>query len=86
MRLDITIEVVGNEIVIALVNDAVAQRGEAARVAELAGIDGGEDAGEVRVEAEVAVEVGVAEVFDVFGQVAEEEDVGLADFARYFDL
>jgi len=30
--------------------------------------------------------VGMAEVFDVFGEVAEEEDVRFADFARYFDL
>ncbi len=30
--------------------------------------------------------MGVAQVFDVFGQVAEEEDVGFADFAGYFDL
>lgn len=28
----------------------------------------------------------VAEVFDVFGEVAEEEDVGFADFAGDFDL
>jgi hypothetical protein len=30
--------------------------------------------------------VGVAEVLDVFGEVAKEEDVVLADFARDFDL
>ena len=30
--------------------------------------------------------MGVAEVFDVFGEVAEEEDVVGGDFAGYFDL
>jgi hypothetical protein len=30
--------------------------------------------------------VGVAELFDVLGEVAEEEDVVLADFAGDFDL
>ena len=30
--------------------------------------------------------MGVAEVFDVFGEVAEEEDVLFADFARDLDL
>lgn len=30
--------------------------------------------------------MGVTEVLDVFGQVAEEEDVGFADFAGDFDL
>lgn len=67
MCLDVGVEVVGDEVVIPLVDDGVAQRGEAARVAELAGLDGGEDGGEVRVEGEVAVVVGVAEVLDVFG-------------------
>lgn len=28
----------------------------------------------------------VAEVFDVFGEVAKEEDIGFADFAGDFDL
>ena len=35
---------------------------------------------------EGAVGVGVAKVFDVFGEVAEEEDVVGGDFAGYFDL
>jgi hypothetical protein len=30
--------------------------------------------------------VGVTQVFDVFGEVAEEEDVVFADFTGYFDL
>lgn len=30
--------------------------------------------------------MGVAEVFDVFGEVAEKEDVVGGDFAGYFDL
>jgi hypothetical protein len=33
-----------------------------------------------------AVVVRVSEILDVFGQVAEEEDVAFADFARDFDL
>ncbi len=69
-----------------MVGDAAAQRAEAAAVAEGVGADGGEDRGEGGVERECAVGVSVAQVFDVFGEVAEEEDVGFADFARYFDL
>jgi hypothetical protein len=34
----------------------------------------------------VRVEVGVAQVFDVFSEVTEEENVLLADFAGDFDL
>lgn len=70
-----------------MIDDAVAEGVEARGVAEGSRADGGEDAGEVWVEGEgVAVGVGVAEVFDVFGEVAEEEDVGFADFAGDFDL
>lgn len=64
----------------------ITQCGEAARVAEGVGFDGVEDAGEIGIEGEIAVGVGVAEVFDVFGEVAEEEDVVGGDFAGYFDL
>lgn len=67
MRLDIAIEVIRHEVIIALIDDGIAECGETARVAESAGFDGVEDAGEVRVELEIAVRVGVAEVFDVFG-------------------
>ena len=67
MRLDITIEIITNKIIIAVVDDGIAEGGEAARVTEHAGLDGGEDFFEVWVELEGAVGVGVAEVFDVFG-------------------
>ena len=86
LRLDIRREIIGHEIVIPIIGDAVAQGAEAVGVAKSPGFDRGEDFREVRVEFEGAVGVGVAEVFDVFGEVAEEEDVGFADFARYFDL
>jgi len=86
MGLDIAIEIIRDEVIIALVDDGVAEGGEPAGVAELAALDGVEDFDEVGVELDVAVGVGVTEVFDVFGEVAEEEDVGFADFAGDFDL
>ena len=86
MGFDVAVEVVGDEVVVALVDDGVAQGAEAVRVAEPTALDGVKDFGEVRVEFEVAVGVGVAEVFDVLGEVTEEEDVGLADFAGDLDV
>lgn len=64
-----------------MIDDTVDQCGELSRVAEVAVLDGVEDAHEFRVELEVTVEVRVPQVLDVFGQVAEEEDVFFADFA-----
>jgi hypothetical protein len=40
----------------------------------------------MRVAVEVAVEMAVAQLLDIFGQVAEEEDVLFADLASDFDL
>lgn len=79
-------EIVGDEIIVSVLGDGRHERGELAGVAEGAGCDGVEDFGEVRVEVEAAVEVAVAELFDVFGEVAEEEDVLFADFAGDFNL
>ena len=84
--LDVRREVVRHQIVIAMVRDAVAERGEPTGVAEGSRFDGGEHLGEVRVQLEGAVVVRVPEVLDVLGQVAEEEDVGVADLAGDFDL
>ena len=45
VRLDIAIEIIGNEIVIAMLGDAVAQSGEVACVAKFVGADRFEDFG-----------------------------------------
>ena len=67
-------------------SDGVDERGELLGRIEGAGAQGGEDGGEGGVEGRRREAVGVAQVLDVFGQVAEEEDVGVADLARDLDL
>lgn len=69
-----------------MVNDTIAESGKAASVAEFTTFDSIKDFGEVRVELEVAIVVGVAEILDVFCQIAKEEDVGFANLAGNFDL
>jgi hypothetical protein len=64
-----------------VVDDRVHQSRELAGIAEGSLADCAEDALEHGVEVEVLVVVGVAEVFDVFAEVAEEEDVFFADFS-----
>lgn len=87
VRVDVGGEVVRHEVVVAVVADGGDHAAEALRVAELAGLDGLEDLVEGGVDGVVLpVGVRVAEVLDVFGEVAEEEDVVLADFAGDFDL
>ena len=86
MRLDVAVEVVGNQIVVTLIDDGVAQGAEAVCVTEFAALDGIEHFGEVGVEFEVAVGMRVAEVFDILGEVTEEEDVGLPNFASDLDV
>lgn len=84
--LDVAVEVVRDQVVVAVLHDTVAQRVEARRLAEHAPADGVEDFGQVRVQLEVAVLVGVAEILDVLGQIAEEEDIRLPDLTGDLDL
>ena len=86
MGRDIRVEIVRDQVIVAMVGDGAAQGAEPVGVAKRVRLDGVEDFGEVGVERKGAEGVGVAEVFDVFGKVAEEEDVGVANFARYLNL
>ena len=80
------LEVIGDEVVIAVLDDAVDEAGEGARVAESTGLDAFEDFVEFFVQSVCAVDVAVAEVFNFLGEIAEEEDVIFADFAGDFNL
>ena len=86
MRGDVGVEVIRDEVIVAMLFDSGCKGREVSLVAEGVRLDGVEDALQLRVQLEVAVEVTMAEVLDVFGKVAEEEDVLLADFTRDFDL
>jgi hypothetical protein len=55
-------------------------------VAERALVDVVENGGQLGIELVLRVQMCVAEVLDVLGEVAEEEDVLLADFTGDFDL
>lgn len=50
MRLDITIEIIGNEIIVAMFGDGVAESAEAARIAKGAAFDGVKDLCKIRIE------------------------------------
>lgn len=86
MRRDVRVEIVRDKIIIPMVGDGTAQGAESAGVAKRVGFDGVEDFRKVRVQRKGAEVVGVAKIFDVFGEIAEEEDVGVANLARYLNL
>ena len=86
LRLDVAVEVVADQVVIAMVGDTVAQRSEAVRVAEHVAPDGIKHLSQVWVKLEVSVMVRVPQILDVFGQVSEQEDVRLPNFACDLDL
>ena len=69
-----------------MVDDAVDERGEGTGLPESTFFNLIKDLGKGFVEMVVAIDVTVAQIVDVFGEVAEEENVVLADFARDFDL
>ena len=86
MRLDITVEVIRDQVVITMVYDCVDDGRELIHVAEHARTDGVEDFLQVWIDRVRAVGVVVTEIFDVLGEVAEKEDVVVTDFASDFDL
>jgi hypothetical protein len=69
-----------------VLHDAVEERGEGTCVAKGAGMDGVENGGKGWVELVVLVEMRMAEVVDIFGEVAKEEDILLSDFTGDFNL
>ena len=85
LRIHVTLEIIRNQIIIPMVHYTVHQRAKLSCVAESATADRAEDLLELGVEVEFAVEVGVTEVFDIFGEVAEQEDVVFANFAGDLD-
>jgi len=62
-----------------MLHDAVDKRRELASIAKSAGSNGIEDTFQLWVDLEVAVEMGVAQIFDVFGEIPKKEDIVLAD-------
>ena len=84
--LDIAMEVIRDQVVISVVYDAVDERGELVGVAERAFANGFEYIIEIRVELKLIVEMCMTEVFDVLGQITEQENVLFANLAGDLDL
>ena len=79
-------KVVGDKIVVAVLNDGVDQSGESSFVTESAFLDAFEDFGQIGVNLILAVEMVVAEIFDVFRKVAKEEYILVASLTSDLDL
>lgn len=86
MCFDVTVEVIGNEIVVSVISDGVAECAETAGVAKSAAFDRVKNIGQVRVKSKGAEIVSVAKVFNILGQVTKKKDIGVTDFTCYFDL
>jgi hypothetical protein len=86
LRVDVALEIIRDEIVIAMFYNAVDQSTELTSIAECTIADGVEDPFQLRIDLEAAVEVSVTKILDVFGEVAEEEDIILADLSCNFDV
>jgi hypothetical protein len=79
-------EVVGNEIIVSMVFNPADQCAECVRIAKSVFLDFVKDSLKVGVNGVRAISMSVAEVFDVFGKVAKEEDVVFSDFSSNFNL
>jgi len=86
LGLDVAVEVIRDEVIVTMVFDGASQSTERASVAEGASLDCLEDFEEVWIESVGAVVVCVAEVFDIFSEVTEEEYVIFSNLTGNFDL
>lgn len=86
VRLDVAVEIVRHKIVVSVLANRGNHGAEIVRGAKGAFFNLLEHLVEIRVDSVGTVGVRVAEVFDIFRQIAEEEDVAFADFASNFNL
>lgn len=86
MRSDVAAEIIADQVVVPMISDRVDQSRESALIAKHARPDGFKHFGESRIDFMRSVVVLMPKVLDVLGQVAEQKDVGFADFAGDFNL
>lgn len=84
--LNIRRKVIRDEVVVAVINDAVDKSGELFRVTKGALVNMIKDSGQLRIELVLGVKMCVAEILNVLCEVAEEENIVLSDLTSNFDL
>lgn len=86
LRLVVTVEVIADKIVVTVLENGADEGRETALITKRAFLNGFEDFAQIRIDLVLAVVVRMSEVFDVLGQITEEEDVALADLTSDFNL
>ena len=69
-----------------MLNNGIKKRREVASITERAASNCIKYFSQVRVKPEIAVEMSVAKLFDIFRQIAEEENVLLSNLSGDLDL
>ena len=77
----IALEIIRDKIEVAVVNNAINKRRELVGITKTVTLNGIKHLAKIVVELEFAVVVSMAQIFNVFRQVTEEEDILLADFS-----
>lgn len=86
MRLDIAVEIIRHQIVIAVVADSRNHGAKVVRSAESALLNLLEDLLKVTVDGVGSISVRVTQVFDILGQGTEQENVVLTNFTSNLNL
>lgn len=86
LRLHVRSKVVGDQVVVAVLDNTVEQRAECSSIAETTFVDLVKHLGELRLELVVLVQMCVAQVLDILCEVTEEKNVLLANLACNLDL
>ena len=86
LRLDVRGEVIGDKVVVAVLDDAVDECREGLCVAECAISDSFEDTIKLWLDLIGGIQVLVAQLLNLLSKVTKEEDIVLADFSGDFNL
>lgn len=86
VRGDVRVEIVRDKIVVSVLLNGRSQCGKVGFVAEQTVFDCLEDLLQLWIELEVAIEMTMSELFYVFGEVTEEENVLLSNLSGDFNL
>lgn len=86
LSINIALEVVGDQVVVSMLDNGIDQSRELTSVTKYTFLDRLEDALKHRVQVKLGIEVGVAQIFHVLGQVTEKKDVVLSDLASDLNI
>lgn len=86
MSLAVAVEIVADQVVVTMILNSTDQGTESTLIAESTILDAVEDLDKLRVDAVVAIEMGMSEILNILREVTEEENILFANLTSDLDV